>query len=209
MDDRIRILLVDDHPLMVAGLKMTISQWAEFDVVGVASNGLEAVQLCQDLVPNLVIMDMQMPELSGWDAIDRIKSCNPHTRILALTTFDDAETVASALEAGCDGFLLKVIDPEELRAALHSLLKGIRVFDEDVMDDFRKSQEARNLPNFSSREIQVLNFIGQGMTNAEIAEKISLRPGTVKNLVSLLLNKTACISRAQLVNYALKNNLVK
>lgn len=208
MSEKIKILLADDHPLLAAGLKMTISEWDEFNVVGIASNGVEAVEMCRELLPNLVIMDMQMPELTGPEAIKQIKAQFPEIRILALTTFDDADTVSNALEVGCDGFLLKVIDPDKLRASLLSVAGGINVYDESAMSQLRKSMKSKTDIEFSKRELEVLRFVCQGMTNAEIANKLALRPGTVKNLISLLLSKTCCISRAQLVSFAAENQLI-
>lgn len=209
MSEKIKILLADDHPLLAAGLKMTISGWNEFDVVGIASNGIEAVELCEKLLPSLIIMDMQMPGLSGPEAIRQIKAQFPDIHILALTTFDDAQTVSQAMEAGCDGFLLKVIDPDKLRVSLLSLAGGISVYDESVMSQLKKSMAFKSEMDFSKRELDVLRFVCQGMTNAEIADKLALRPGTVKNLISLLLSKTCCISRAQLVKYATENRLIE
>lgn len=118
---KVRVMLADDHPLLTMGLDLAISQWDEFEVVGVAHDGEEAFEEALKLEPDLVIMDMKMPGASGAEAIARIKGSLPRTRILALTTFDDEETVAQALEAGCDGFLLKAISQDKLRASLLSV----------------------------------------------------------------------------------------
>ena len=209
MHERIKVLLADDHPLLAIGLKMVISEWDEFDVVGIASDGEEAVSLCEALQPDLVIMDMQMPRLSGPEAITQIKAAYPNIRILALTTFDDSKTVSQAMESGCDGFLLKVIEPEKLRASLLSVAGGMGVYDEEVMDQLRKKIAPKSELRFTKREQEILSYVSQGMTNAEIARQLSLRPGTVKNLISLLLSKTNCISRAQLVKFAAENHLVE
>lgn len=209
MHERIKVLLADDHPLLAIGLKMVISEWDEFDVVGIASDGEEAVSLCEALQPDLVIMDMQMPRLSGPEAITQIKAAYPNIRILALTTFDDSKTVSQAMESGCDGFLLKVIEPEKLRASLLSVAGGMGVYDEEVMDQLRKKIAPKSELRFTKREQEILSYVSQGMTNAEIARQLSLRPGTVKNLISLLLSKTNCISRAQLVKFAAENQLVE
>lgn len=209
MSERIRVLLADDHPIMAEGLKLTISAWEEFEVVGIAADGQEAVELSRALSPDLIILDMQMPRLSGPEAIRRIKAERPQTRVLALTTFDDADTVSRALEAGCNGFLLKVIEPARLRASLKSIVDGLNVFDQEAMAHFSQRMQGKPQIDISQRELSVLRYVCQGMTNAEIAEKLSLRPGTVKNMISLLLSKTGCISRAQLVKYAAEKNLVE
>ena len=207
MSGRIRVLLADDHPIMTEGLKLTISAWREFEVVGIATDGQRAVELCQSLSPDLVILDMQMPRLSGPEAIEQIRREHPKIRTVALTTFDDADTVARAMEAGCNGFLLKVIAPEKLRASLLSIAGGMNVYDDEAMSHLKMNLSQRPEVDFTSRELEMLGYVSRGMTNAEIADRLNLRPGTVKNMISLLLNKTGCISRAQLARYAADNRL--
>ena len=209
MNKKIRIVLADDHPIMTEGLKLTISSWEEFEVIGIASDGEKAVEMSIKLLPDLVITDMQMPKLSGAEIIRRLKEKIPGIRILAFTTFSDAETVSRAVKAGCDGFLLKVIEPEKLRASLLSIASGLNVYDEDVIKQMKKGLKEEPGVVFSKREQEIIRYICQGMTNAEIADKLHLRPGTVKNIVSLLLSKCGCISRAQLVKYASEKGLME
>ena len=208
MSEKIRILLADDHPLMAEGLRLTISGWEEFEVVGVASDGAEAVELCRALKPDFAILDMQMPKLSGPEVICQIKAETPDMRVVALTTFDDAETVRRAMEAGCNGFLLKVIAPEKLRSSLLSIAGGMNVYDDEAMSHLKMNLSQRPEVEFTPRELEILGYVCRGMTNAEIADRLNLRPGTVKNMISLLLNKTGCISRAQLARYAVDKRLV-
>ncbi len=208
MSEKIRVLLADDHPLMTEGLRLTISGWEEFDVVGVASDGAKALALCRTLKPDIVILDMQMPKLSGPEVISQIKSETPEMHFVALTTFDDAETVSQAMKAGCNGFLLKVIEPEKLKASLLSIMGGLNVYDRDALLHLKQSLARKAEVIFSQRELEMLRFVCQGMTNAEIADRLSLRPGTVKNMISLLLSKTGSISRAQLARYASDQHLV-
>ena len=209
MNKKIRIVLADDHPIMTEGLKLTISSWEEFEVIGIASDGEKAVEMSVKLLPDLVITDMQMPKLSGAEIIKRLKEKIPGIRILAFTTFSDAETVSRAVKAGCDGFLLKVIEPEKLRASLLSIASGLNVYDEDVIKQMKKGLKEEPGVVFSKREQEIIRYICRGMTNAEIADKLHLRPGTVKNIVSLLLSKCGCISRAQLVKYASEKGLME
>ena len=207
MSGRIKVLLADDHPIMTEGLKLTISAWNEFEVIGIATDGQRAVEMCQSMSPDLVILDMQMPRLSGPEAIEQIRRDQPSIRTVALTTFDDADTVARAMEAGCNGFLLKVISPEKLRASLLSIAGGMNVYDEEAMSHLKMNLSQRPEVEFTPRELEMLRYVCRGMTNAEIADRLNLRPGTVKNMISLLLNKTGCISRAQLARYAADNRL--
>ena len=207
MSGRLRVLLADDHPIMTEGLKLTISAWSEFEVVGIAADGQRAVEMCRSLSPDLVILDMQMPRLSGPEAIEQIRREHPIIRTVALTTFDDADTVARAMEAGCNGFLLKVIAPEKLRSSLLSIAGGMNVYDDEAMSHLKMNLSQRPEVDFTPRELEMLGYVSRGMTNAEIADRLNLRPGTVKNMISLLLNKTGCISRAQLARYAVDNRL--
>ena len=209
MSEKIRVLLADDHPLMTEGLSMIIGKWEEFEVVGVAADGDEVVDLCRRLKPDLVVLDMQMPRMSGPAAVRIIRSEMPEIYIAALTTFDDARTVQEAMEAGCNGFLLKVIEPEKLKASLLSIMRGLNVYDREAMAHLRQSLGRRLEVDFMPREMEILRFVSQGMTNAEIADELHLRPGTVKNMISLLLNKTGCVSRAQLARYAADRGLVE
>ncbi len=208
MTRKMKILIADDHPLLTAGLKLAIDAWEEFEVCGIAANGREAVDLCDKESPDIVLLDMQMPVLSGAEAAVAIKKSSPDTRIVALTTFYDAETVDAALKAGCDGFLLKTIESEQLRNSLHSILSGISVIDGEAMEQLRKRETAHIHVDFSERERKLLALICSGLSNKEIAERLSLQPGTVKNMVSILLNKTFCVSRADLTRYAMEHKLV-
>ena len=205
----IKILIADDHQLLTAGLKMAIESWEDFEVVGIASDGKATVELCDSSQPDIVLMDMQMPILSGAEAARRIKKAHPKIRVVALTTFDDRETVSQALQAGCDGFLLKIISLEQLRSSLYAVMDGLSVMDEDAMEHLRQREQRRTRQDFSERELTILQYICMGCSNKEIAGKLALQPGTVKNIVSLLLSKTFCISRADLTRYALENRLVK
>ena len=149
-----------------------------------------------------------MPVMSGSEATRIIKSHYPGVKIVALTTFYDADIIDEAMNAGCDGFLLKTISPEQLKASLVSVLNGISIIDTDALEQLRKRKNAKTSVEFNGRELEMLGYICKGLSNKEIAEKLSLQPGTVKNMVSLLLNKTYCISRADLTRYAIEHKLV-
>jgi len=209
MEQKIRILIADDHQLLTSGLKLEIAQWEDFEVAGITSNGKDTVEFCEKQEPDIILMDMQMPVMSGAEATLMIKKDHPGIRIIALTTFDDDETVSDALKSGCDGFLLKIISPEQLRTSLHAVMDGVGVFDDEAMARLRRREEAKAAGEFSERELSILRYICEGLSNKEIAEKLSLQPGTIKNLVSIMLNKTFCVSRTALARYALDNKLVK
>lgn len=207
MKEKVKVILADDHKLLLAGLNMQIASWEEFEVIATCVNGKETVEACEKCLPDVILMDMQMPILSGVEATRIIKERHPEVKIVALTTFDDHETVENALNAGCDGFLLKVSDPEQLRSSLHSVMDGVNVMDAEAMKHFRQKVESPGAGEFNERELTVLKLVCKGYTNKEIAGVLSLQPGTVKNIVSMLLSKTFCVSRADLTRYAYKNNL--
>ncbi|MCR5375527.1 MAG: response regulator transcription factor [Lachnospiraceae bacterium] len=208
MSEKIKVILADDHKLLLSGLRMQLGTWDEFAVIGTCVNGQETVEACERELPDIVLMDMQMPVLSGFEATKIIKERHPSVKVVALTTFDDYETVDAALQAGCDGFLLKVSDPEQLRSSLHSVMEGVSVMDAGAMKHLRHKEEGGGV-DLNDRELTVLQLVCKGYTNKEIAGVLSLQPGTVKNIVSMLLGKTFCVSRADLTRYAFKNNLVK
>ena len=207
MSGTIRVLLADDHPLMTEGLKLTIGAWEEFEVVAVAADGRAALEQCVKLLPDLAVLDMQMPGLSGPEVIREIRERAPGVKTVALTTFDDDRTVRQAMEAGCNAFLLKVIEPEKLRSSLLSVAGGMNVYDSQAMGNLLLSMERVPQIAFTSREEELLASVSKGMTNTEIADGLGLRPGTVKNMISLLLSKTGCISRAQLARYAAERGI--
>ena len=207
MKEKIKVILADDHKLLLAGLNMQLSSWEEFEVIATCVNGKETIEACDRKLPDVILMDMQMPVLSGVEATRIIKEKHPEVKIVALTTFNDHETVENALNAGCDGFLLKVSDPEQLRSSLHSVMDGVNVMDAEAMKHFRQKEESPGTNGLNERELTVLKLVCKGYTNKEIAGVLSLQPGTVKNIVSMLLSKTYCVSRADLTRYAYKNNL--
>ena len=207
MKEKIKVNLADDHKLLLSGLNMQIASWEEFEVIATCVNGKETIEACEKCLPDVILMDMQMPVLTGVEATRIIKEKHPEVKLVALTTFDDHETVENALNAGCDGFLLKVLDPEQLRSSLHSVVDGVNVMDAEAMKHFRHKAEGGSMVELSERELTILKLVCKGYTNKEIAGVLSLQPGTVKNIVSMLLSKTFCVSRADLTRYAYKNHL--
>ena len=209
MDKKITIVLADDHKLLTSGMKMLIDTWDEFELAGIADDGKSIVELCDLTEPDIVLMDMKMPVLDGAEAARIIKERHENTKVIAMTAFDDSETVRDAMKKGCDGFLMKVIEPEQLRTAIHSILNGVSVVDEQALEHMKNQIQKQEECAFTEREIKILSYISRGMTNREIAEKLSLQPGTIKNIVSILLSKTFCVSRSDLARYAVENALVR
>ncbi len=167
MKEKIKVILADDHKILLSGLNMQISSWEEFEVIATCVNGKDTIEACEKSLPDIILMDMQMPVLSGAEATRILKEKHPEVKIVALTTFDDHETVENALNAGCDGFLLKVSDPEQLRSSLHSVMDGVNVMDAEAMKHFRQKEESPGAGEFNERELTVLKLVCKGYTNKE------------------------------------------
>jgi DNA-binding NarL/FixJ family response regulator len=216
-----RVLIADDQALVRAGFRALLDSQADIDVVGEASNGLEAVELARRARPDVVLMDIRMPRIDGLEATRRITS-DPtlgRTRIVVLTTFELDEYVFGALRAGASGFLLKDIDPPDLLAAVRVVADGeallaprlTRRLIEAFVEQERavpEPVEEGELEELTGREREVLTLVGRGLSNAEIADELVVSPLTAKTHVAHLFSKLRARDRAQLVVTAYENGLV-
>jgi DNA-binding NarL/FixJ family response regulator len=201
----IRILLVDDQPLFREGLRTLLSVQADFEVVGEAGNGEEAVRLSRALRPSVVLMDLQMPVLDGVAATRRLRAEQPDCRVIVLTTFDDDEKVFDGLRAGAVGYLLKDAPSEKLAEAIRVAARGETFLQPSVaakvVAEFARltsSAPAQPLAEpLSAREREVLSLIAKGASNREIADALFLAEGTVKNHVTNILGKLGVRDRTQ------------
>jgi DNA-binding NarL/FixJ family response regulator len=208
----IRVLLADDQPLFREGLHTLLSLQADLDVVGEAHNGAEAVRLAAELKPDVVLMDVQMPELDGVAATRRLHAELPACRVILLTTFDDDEYVFEGLRAGALGYLLKDAPSARLVDAIRAAARGESFLQPSVaakvVAEFtRLSGPAPERPTplaepLSERELEVLRLIAEGASNKDIAARLFLAEGTVKNHVTNILGKLAASGRLQAVNRA-------
>ena len=217
----IRILLVDDQALVRAGFRMILDAEPEMEVVGEASDGREAVDQVRDLRPDVVLMDIRMPELDGLEAARRILAGAPEEgapKILMLTTFDLDEYVYEALRAGASGFLLKDTPPEQLVSAIHVIAEGEallspsitrRVISEFVKGTGPKPQaQFPRLQDLTARELEVMKAIARGLSNAEIAKELFVSETTVKTHVARILMKLGLRDRVQVVVLAYEAGVV-
>ena len=203
----IKILLVDDQPLFREGLSTLLSVHPDFEVVGEAANGAEAIKLARSLLPLVVLMDLQMPVLDGVGATRRLHEEQPNCRVIVLTTFDDDELVFDGLRAGAVGYLLKDAPSEKLAEAIRVAARGETFLQPSVaakvVAEFarlsRKTVTAANsvIEPLSEREIEILRLIAQGASNREIAGTLFLAEGTVKNHVTSILGKLEARDRTQ------------
>ncbi|WP_117208530.1 response regulator [Allorhizocola rhizosphaerae] len=207
----IRVMLVDDQQLVRAGLRMLCESAPDMEVVGEASDGAAAVRMAEELRPDVILMDLRMPGVNGIVATGRILQQRPSTRVLVLTTFDDDDHLYPALAAGACGFLVKDATPGELLDGIRRAAAGDSPFSPAVLRRLVahavRSQAAaaprRELPKgVTEREAEVLELVGQGLSNPEIAERLHLGVTTVKTHVASLMAKTGSANRVQLAVYA-------
>jgi DNA-binding NarL/FixJ family response regulator len=210
----IRVLIADDHHVVRRGLVFFLKTQEMIEVVGEAANGKEAVELARKLNPDLILMDLIMPEMDGIQATRMIKSEMPGIKIMMLTSFSDQEHVIPAVEAGASGYQLKDIQPDELVSSIKRIMNG-----EDQLHPKATSlvmkhlssnnrQERKPLDDLTKRELEVLKEIASGKSNKEIASSLFITEKTVKTHVSNVLAKLGLADRTQAALYAVRNQLV-
>ena len=207
----IKVIIADDVHILRSGLKAVLSQDSDIKVVGEASDGKEAYELCIRLHPDVVLMDMRMPDHDGGYGTRKIKDNFSDIKVLVLTTFDDKETVNKAISSGADGYILKEMDNDKIINSIKAVAGGINVFCDNVFRSIKKDvvvqQDAKNY-GLTERETEFIRLICDGCDNKEIAAKLFLAEGTVRNGISRLLEKLELKDRTQLAVFAIKNNIV-
>lgn len=210
----IRILIADDHHVVRRGLVFFLRTQKGLEIIGEAANGKEAVELAKSLKPDLILMDLVMPEMDGIQATRIIKKEQPEIKIMMLTSFSDQDHVIPALEAGASGFQLKDIQPDELVVSINKIMSGENQLHPTATSHLlanlsNKSKQEKNLlEELTKRELDVLKEIAKGKSNKEIASSLFITEKTVKTHVSNLLAKLELADRTQAALYAVKNQLV-
>jgi DNA-binding NarL/FixJ family response regulator len=219
MTEMIRLLLVDDQRLMRDGLRILLELESDFEVVGEAENGAQALEAYRQLSPDLILMDIRMPVMDGVETTRRLRETDPNAKVIILTTFDDNEYVFEGLRAGALGYLLKDVSGDELADAIRKVAAGGSMIEPSVarkvVAEFARlapaTPEAKEdlIEPLSDREIEILKLVSQGLTNKEIANKLFLAEGTVKNYVTSILQKINTRDRTQAAIRARELGLLK
>lgn len=209
--NNIRVVLVDDHPMIRSGLRLILSSTDDIVVVGEASNGAEAIRLVGELQPNVVVMDVMMPELDGIGATQQLLQLYPNVHVLALTSFSDGDLVRRVLQGGACGCLLKNVDGRELTAAIRTADTGRVVLTEETMQALVRTvvEPAKPGGDLSERELEVLAALVEGDSNDQIAAKLYISRNTVRHHVHNILIKLGAVNRTEAVALALQHNLVE
>ncbi len=215
--NRLRILLVDDHILFREGIASLVASRPDMEVIGQAVDGLEAIQKAKELKPDLILMDIRMPNCDGLEATRRIKKEWPEARIVILTVSEEDEDLFEAIKAGAQGYLLKNLRP----AALFELIQGVsqgeapispslaaKILREFLQATQKASPPGLNEVNLTDREKQILQYVAQGSSNKDIATDLCITEGTVKNHLHNILEKLHLHNRAQAAAYALREGLI-
>jgi len=215
MSEQIKIIIADDQRLMREGLKTIVDLEEDMEVLATAANGLEAVELCRQLAPDLVLMDIRMPEMDGVEATARITAEGLAGGVIVVTTFDDDKFIVEALQAGAKTYLLKDLPSEKLLATIRSTYRGDIVLQPEIAAKLVKrasGQEAaadqEAAEQLTAREKEVLALMVNGSSNSEIAARLFLSEGTIKNQVSSIYSKLGTSDRTRAVLIALKKKLI-
>lgn len=202
----IRVLIADDHPLFTAGMQAALSDLPEIELVGVAETGAQAVSAALDISPDVVVMDLHMPDLNGIEATRQITEVHPQIAVLVLTMFEDPDSVLAAMRAGARGYLLKGAKRAQLLRAIQAVATGEVIFGGAAANQVIKSltttrgaNGARAFPDLTDRELEILELVAQAMSNHEIARRLYLSEKTIRNNLSNILTKLQVTDRAHAI----------
>jgi len=204
-EETIRVLCVDDHPLVRKGIASILANEADMELVAEAGNGMEAVEKFQQLRPDVVLMDLRMPHMDGTQATRAIRESEPEARIIALTSYDGDQDIYRALEAGVRGYILKEMVHTEVVRAIRTVISGKRLMPPEVAE--RLSEYFPQVA-LTPREVEVLGFVARGLANKEIAHKLGTANGTIKMHVQNILEKLGASDRTHAVTLAIERGIL-
>ncbi|PLT30500.1 response regulator [Peribacillus deserti] len=207
------VIIADDHPLAREGIKSVLEADSSFLIVGEATDGIEAIELCDQLQPDLLLLDINMPRLSGLETVKKIRSSFPHIHVVMLTVSDDVKDLFTAIQFGAQGYLLKNMEPDDWIEYLHALLGNHTEISREIASRLLYRFRSRNIYEevsplaLTPREREVLSRVAAGDTNKEIARRFLIAENTVKNHIKNLLEKLQLDNRVQLAAYAVRHGL--
>lgn len=214
MPNHTRILLADDHAMLRDGVRMVLEAQGDFQVVGCADNGRDAVTMARELQPDIAVLDVAMPELNGLEATREIREACPETAVVILSMHEGEEYLREALRAGAAGYVLKKAAAQELVGAIHAVLRGESYLDPAltrtlISDYVRQVERSDETPDsLTDRELEVLTLVAEGMTNRQIALKLNISIKTVQTHRANLMDKLNLHDRTELVRYAIRRGLI-
>jgi two-component system, NarL family, response regulator LiaR len=212
MSEKIRVMIVDDHPVVRQGIKSLLGEEDDIQVVGEAVNGRDALSKVENLQPDVILMDLVMPEMSGIEAIEKITAAHADARILVMTSFAADDKVFPSIKAGALGYLLKDSDPEDLIRMIRQVFRGElsihpTIARKVIQELNHPAKEPLTPSPMTEREVEILQLLAQGMENKQIAAKLVVRDATVRTHVSNILRKLQLANRVQATLYALRTGL--
>lgn len=211
---KISILIADDHSMIREGLKQLLELEQNFNVIGFADNGRKAIDKINELHPDILLLDVNMPVLGGIETLAEIRKNNINVKVIMLTIHNEREYLIKAVELGCDGYILKESDSDELKNAIYNVYEGKRYIQPNMTPMLNsylasKAEDDKKLVGLTKREIQVLKLVAEGMFNRDIAEKLEISERTVKNHIANIFKKIQVSDRTQAAVFAIKNNLTE
>ena len=212
MSEKIRVMIVDDHPVVRRGIQSLLAEEEDIQAVGEAVNGKDALEKAKSLKPDVILMDLVMPEMNGIEAIEKITASMPETRILVMTSFAADDKVFPSIKAGALGYLLKDSDPEDLIRMIRQVYRGElsihpMIARKVIQELNRPAKEPLTPSPITEREEEILQLLAQGLENKEIAARLVVRDATVRTHVSNILRKLQLANRVQATLYALRTGL--
>lgn len=211
---KISILIADDHSMIREGLKQLLELEQNFNVIGFADNGRKAIDKINELHPDILLLDVNMPVLGGIEILAEIRKNNINVKVIMLTIHNEREYLIKAVELGCDGYILKESDSDELKNAIYNVYEGKRYIQPNMTPMLNsylasKAEDDKKLVGLTKREIQVLKLVAEGMFNRDIAERLEISERTVKNHIANIFKKIQVSDRTQAAVFAIKNNLTE
>lgn len=211
---KISILIADDHSMIREGIKQLLELEQNFNVIGFADNGRKAIDKINELHPDILLLDVNMPVLGGIETLAEIRKNNINVKVIMLTIHNEREYLIKAVELGCDGYILKESDSDELKNAIYNVYEGKRYIQPNMTPMLNsylasKAEDDKKLVGLTKREIQVLKLVAEGMFNRDIAERLEISERTVKNHIANIFKKIQVSDRTQAAVFAIKNNLTE